>query len=203
MKKSISLFFVMLLCCSFAANSQIKFGIKGGLNVTKMSFSDVPSNFDSNNRLGFFVGPILDVRLPLVGLGVDAAFLFSNRQGRVKTSQEDKTFSESGFDIPINLKYSFGLSRLAAIYFAAGPNFFFNIDKNQKVGDYKFDKKSAQVGINVGGGINFLKHYQIGVNYNIPLNKSAEDKISAEDVKQAYDASYKTKTWQMSFAYFF
>ncbi|EGJ70616.1 hypothetical protein Bcop_0398 [Bacteroides coprosuis DSM 18011] len=207
MKKSFYLVLVMLLGFSFTAHSQIKFGIKGGLNVTKVSFSNLPSNFDSNNRVGFFAGPTLDVKLPLVGLGVDGAFLFSKRDAKVEYNGKNETFSETGFDIPINLKYTFGLSSLASFYLAAGPNFFFNIDKSQKVDDVKFNKKSAQVGINMGGGVTFLTHYRLGINYNIPLNKSA-DGVTISDAKETLeenfkDASYKSKNWQISFTYLF
>ena len=40
-----------------------------------------------------------------------------------------------------------------------------------------------------------LRHLQVGANYNIPLNKTAEWKEA--------DFSYKTKMWQISAAYIF
>lgn len=206
MKKSLSLVLVLLLGFSMAAQAQVKFGIKGGLNVTDVSFSNLSSNFSADNRVGFFAGPIIDARLPLIGLGVDAAFLFSNKEMKVKHSGQSKNFSESGFDIPINLKYSFGMSSLASVYLAAGPNFFFNLDKSQKIGDTKFNKKTAQVGINLGGGVRVLSHYVIGVNYNIPLNKSADEvkfKDAQQGLKDTYNGSYKSKNWQISFTYLF
>jgi hypothetical protein len=203
MKKNVGLLVIMLLSFTFAANAQLKFGIKGGLNMTKMSFSDVPENFSSSNRVGFFVGPMLDAKVPIVGLGFDVALLFSTREGRVKTDEGNKNFSESGFDIPVNLKYSFGLSKLASVYLAAGPNFFFNIDKDLKIADnMKFSKKKAQVGFNVGGGVRLFTHYQLGINYNIPLSKSATSKI-IDGAGEALNSSYKSKIWQVSFAYLF
>ncbi|MGL5261387.1 MAG: porin family protein, partial [Bacteroides sp.] len=41
MKKSLSLVLVLLLGFSMAAQAQVKFGIKGGLNVTDVSFSNL------------------------------------------------------------------------------------------------------------------------------------------------------------------
>lgn len=202
MKKNIGLLVVMLLSFSFVANAQLKFGIKGGLNMSDMSFKNLPSNFDSKNRVGFFAGPMLDARLPLVGLGMDVAFLFSTKEGKVKTGHSSKNISESGFDIPINLKYNFGLSRLISVYLAAGPNFFFNIDKNVKLADnMKFSKKKAQVGLNFGGGVRLFTHYQLGINYNLPLSKSATAVF--DDLGEKSSSSYKTKTWQVSLAYLF
>ena len=57
------------------------------------------------------------------------------------------------------------------------------------------DKKKAEVGINVGAGLKLLNHLQVGANYNIPLGNTADI--------EGTDASYKTKTWQVSVAYIF
>ena len=55
------------------------------------------------------------------------------------------------------------------------------------------EKKKAQVGINVGGGLKLLRHLQLGVNYNIPIG----DHFEVDDLKG------KDKTWQISLAYIF
>ena len=59
-----------------------------------------------------------------------------------------------------------------------------------------FDKKSTQVGLNLGAGVKLIKHLQIGVNYQIPLGDSF-------DLKELKDAGVKNKTWQISAAYIF
>ena len=136
----------------------------------------------------------------MVGLGVDGALLFAQRGVKVN----DESIRQNGLDIPINLKYTIGLGSALGIYVAAGPDFYFNFsgDKiNEAVG--RLNKKNAQVGINVGAGVKLLRHLQVGFNYNIPLNKSAEisDLKLTEDIRPAY--SYKTKMWQISAAYIF
>lgn len=50
------------------ANAQIKFGLKGGLDVTNMSLSN--DVFDASNKTGFFVGPMVKVTIPIVGLSL-------------------------------------------------------------------------------------------------------------------------------------
>jgi hypothetical protein len=47
----------------------------------------------------------------------------------------------------------------------------------------------------VGAGLKLLNHLQVGANYNIPLGNTADI--------EGTDASYKTKTWQVSVAYIF
>lgn len=72
MKKVLSIVFLMAAMLFAAnANAQIKFGLKGGLNVTSMSFSE--EVFDASNKTGFFVGPMVKVTVPIVGLSFDAA----------------------------------------------------------------------------------------------------------------------------------
>ena len=105
------------------------------------------------------------------------------------------TIKQNGIDIPVNLKYTIGLGSLAGIYLAAGPDFYFDFAGNKTVEGMRTDKKKAEVGINVGAGLKLLNHLQVGANYNIPLGNTADI--------EGTNASYKTKTWQVSVAYIF
>lgn len=79
MKKILSLvFMVAAMMYATSANAQIKFGLKGGLNVTSMSFSE--DVFDASNKTGFFVGPMVKVTVPIVGLSFDAAALYDQKE---------------------------------------------------------------------------------------------------------------------------
>ena len=83
MKKILSLvFMVAAMMYATSANAQIKFGLKGGLNVTSMSFSE--DVFDASNKTGFFVGPMVKVTVPIVGLSFDAAALYDQKEADVK-----------------------------------------------------------------------------------------------------------------------
>lgn len=192
MKRIINVLLVAV-CLGMAMPAQaqlIKFGVKGGLNLSKADFNK--SDLKTDNFTGFFIGPMAEVTIPVVGLGVDGALLFSQRGVKVG----DESIKENGLDIPINLKYTIGLGSMLGVYVAAGPDFYFNFsgDKTyENVG--RLNKKNAQVGINLGAGLKLVKHLQVGFNYNIPLNKTAEWKDA--------DLSYKTKMWQISAAYIF
>ena len=104
---------------------------------------------------------------------------------------------QNGIDIPVNLKYNFGLGRLLGCYVAAGPDFYFDLEKDKRVDGVDVDRKKREIGINVGAGVKLFRHLQVGANYNIPLGDTA--KLDGEGV----DGSYKTKTWQFSVAYMF
>ena len=184
---------MIAVCIGMAmpVQAQIHFGVKGGLNLSKASLSDIPGNFKKDNFTGFFIGPMAEVNIPIVGLGVDASLLFAQRGVKVTPEGADEyTVKENGLDIPVNLKYNIGLGSLLGLYIAAGPDFYFDFEKKSGI-----DKKKAEVGINVGAGVKLLNHLQVGANYNIPLGDTA--KI------EGTDGSYKTKTWQVSVAYIF
>lgn len=193
MKKIFSALLIAL-CIGMAmpAQAQLQFGVKGGLNLSKASFSK--ADFKKDNFTGFFIGPMAEVTLPIVGLGIDGALLFSQRGVDIAGEK----IKQNGLDIPVNLKYNIGLGSLLGIYLAAGPDFYFDFKGDKIVDGVKINKKSSQVGVNLGAGVKLFKHLQAGFNYNIPLSKTA--KFTYDEIEEA---SYKTKTWQISVAYLF
>ena len=210
MKKIISfVFIVAAMMFATSANAQIKFGLKGGLDVTNMSLSsDV---FDASNKTGFFIGPMVKVTVPIVGLSFDAAALYDQREAKVNFVDEDETFGNSikqkSIIVPVNVRYGFGLSSLANAFVFAGPQWNYNVgDKNfywkeedsSNIGKYSL-KKSA-VSANVGVGVTLLSHLQISANYNFALSKSAE--IYDSETGQYFGKS-KNNSWQIALGYWF
>ena len=201
MKKLLSILMVAvaLMMAAPAQAQLIKFGVKGGMNFSKLD-TDVKSWYDAKERsTGFFIGPMAEVTLPILGLGVDGALMYSQRgSGEVK---------QQGIEVPVNLKWSFGLGSMLGAYLAAGPDFFFNF---KDMDDYEdLIKEKSQVSINLGAGLKLLRKLQIGLTYQIPMNKSY-DKYQYISVAPEYsskgvveDISVKNKTWQVSLAYIF
>ncbi|MEG0645544.1 MAG: porin family protein [Bacteroides sp.] len=196
MKKIMSVLLVAIcLVMAIPAQAQLKFGVKGGLNLAKADFNK--SDFKTDNFTGFFIGPMAELTIPVVGLGVDGALLFSQRGIKINGESE----KENGLEIPINLKYTIGLGSLLGIYVAAGPDFYFNFAKDKSFGqNINLNRKNAQVGINLGAGVKLLKHLQVGFNYNVPLDNSSELTFG-DAAKEVF--SSKTKVWQISAAYIF
>ena len=107
MKRIINVLLVAV-CIAMAMPAQAQ--LKGGLNVSKVTFdSDL---LKSDNMAGFFIGPMAEFTIPVVGLGVDGSLLFSQK-GVKADSDASKQY---GFDIPVNLKYNIGLGSLFGIY---------------------------------------------------------------------------------------
>lgn len=193
-------FAVMLMAVAFAmpSNAQIKFGVQAGLNVSNVSVSDLKGSVDS--RAGFFIGPTVKFTLPIVGLGVDASALYDQREGKAG----DQTIKAQSIQIPINLRYGFGLGSLAEIFAFAGPQFSFNVGSNKKFEDIKqeWTLKSSNLSANVGIGVTVLSHLQAKFNYNFALGKTGEIK-PLDAAKEVVNGSAKMNCWQISLAYLF
>ena len=148
MKKvfSVLMVAVALMMAAPAQAQLIKFGLKGGMNFSQLD-SDVKSWYDAKeNSTGFFVGPMAEITLPIIGLGIDGALLYSQRG--------DGELKQQGLEVPVNLKWSFGLGSALGFYVAAGPDFFFNFKDVE--GEEDLIKEKSQVSINLGAGLKLL-----------------------------------------------
>ena len=202
MKKFFTLV-VLLATMTVAAQAQVKFGVKGGLNLTNMKFDN--SIVDKSNQTGFFIGPTINFTLPVVGLGIDASALYDQRSAEVN----DEKLKQQSIQIPINLRYGFGLGNTASIYIFAGPQFGFIVgDKKTNLVNEALDwrMKDSSLSANVGLGLMLLNHLQVSANYNIAMGTTGEFDI----LKDVPDAAWKQGTgktkansWQLSVAYFF
>ncbi len=193
MKKVLSTLALMAcIMMALPAQAQLKFGLKGGLNISKVTFS--ASDINSDNRTGFFIGPMAEFTIPVIGVGIDAAALYTQSGAKMKYENESLDKNLKTIEIPVNLKYNFGLGSMAGVYVAAGPQFGFNVGSGH-LGDY--DIKDCNTTFNVGAGVKLISHLQIGVNYNFSINKVAK----YEEEGKKYDM--KKNTWQVSLAYLF
>lgn len=199
---------VMSMLLVVEASAQIKFGVKGGLNVTDMSFSkDV---LGADNRTGFFIGPTVLFTLPVVGLGIDASALYDQREAKLSVDgNKSETLKSQAINVPVNLRYGFGLGSLASIYMFAGPQFGFNVgDKNQSLYDdvAEWTLKKSNFSINVGAGVMLVKHLQVSANYNIACGRTGN--VTLKDaISSTFDgfssSRGRSNAWQIALAYYF
>ena len=116
MKKLFTLIIVAVaMMIATPANAQVKFGLKGGFNVSNMSLSH--EVLETSNRMGFFVGPTVKVTLPLTGLSFDLSALYNQSVSNlaVEKGVKEKTVSNKYVDIPLNARY--GIALLHSTYY--------------------------------------------------------------------------------------
>lgn len=196
---------VMALFVAVPAQAQFSWGIKGGVNLVSNDLSnlsgivqDKAQIMNKDNYTGFFIGPKAELRVPILGFGIEAATLYSQKGMSVG---DNETFKQNSFQIPLNIKYSFGLGNVANVFIAAGPEFGFNVGETTKVfNNVQFDDvtgvttgdvsayvlEKSTLSINIGLGATLLNHLQVALNYNMPWGKTGEFQyIDASEIENA------------------
>lgn len=208
---------VVALAIATPSHAQFGFGLRGGLNITNLTFSE--NDLKSSNKAGFFIGPTVKFTAPIIGLGFDAAVLYDQRSSKIS----DVSVKEQNIVLPINLRYQLGLGNLAALVLKAGPQFAWNVgDKKYSMGNIvtgitqDFKLKNSNVSLNLGVGAFLLNHLEAGLTYNIALGKTGEISYldaagtlvnsAANSALQAAglkEQKTKTNAWQIYVAYYF
>jgi hypothetical protein len=102
---------------------------------------------------------------------------------------------------------------MASIYFAAGPQFGFNLgDKTFDLSSVnsaqttaaQYKLKESNFSINVGAGVTLINHLEIGVAYNIVCGKTGDvTYTTATSALESVVKKNRTNAWQVSAAYYF
>ena len=200
MKRVKYLLIVVALFAVSAADAQVRFGAKGGLNIAKAEFNK--DAFKSDNITGFHVGPSIEAMFGQGGLGLDLALLFSQKG----FESDDETVKNSYLEVPINLKFKLGLP-LINPYFSAGPYVGFRVagDKLWNVSESvsgvkeQVKAKSFSAGLNFGVGAEIFSKLQLGLNYCWGLT----DNYETFETSNVDSYIGKAHTWSVSAVYFF
>ena len=154
----------MALMAVLPVNAQVRLGLKCGMNLSKMSFDK--NIVSSDNRAGFFVGPILYIDFPLLpGFGIDVAAIYDRKGTKLMATIDGESYENEDYvqflDIPVNLNYKISFTRSFAIYGSTGPQFSFNL----KHDDFKtivenrasYKLKDTNFSWNVGAGVELMR----------------------------------------------
>ena len=182
--------FTMLM--AIPAQAQIDWGLRAGANIVNMKMSsDILS---SKNNAGFYVGPTVKFTVPIVGLSFDASAVYDQRTAKIVDDTKGVTEErkQQTIQIPINIRYGWGLSSMANVFLFAGPQFGFNVSK--KYSDWTW--KSSQFSVNVGIGATVLSHLELKANYNVVVGKSA---VAVD----GWAGNSRFNSWQVGLGYYF
>lgn len=197
MRKIISALAVMALMAAMPASAQkVAFGVKGGINRSSMKFD---KDILTKDRTGWFVGPTLKVKLPLV-FGADISALYDQRE----VSLNDEKMKIKQISVPVNLRADFNLVNCLGIYAALGPQVSFNVgDSEFKWTDSKsyentFQMKKSVFSMNFGAGVMLFDQIEVGAAYNVELGNTSDINWGMVTDKSTYkDDDSKLKTWRV------
>ena len=207
MKKYLVFTVIAVLFMALPAQAQLKFGLKAGINLADVSFSNLEGNLNPSNYTGFQVGPIMEFTVPIVGIGMDAALLYSqtgvnlNIKGIQDVADIKETAKSGSILVPVNLKYKFGLMGFIGAYATAGP--YVSLKVSDSLGELKnkLETKSFGAGLNLGVGVELLSKLQVGANYQLGLTDNYEKSSAWQMAGNAFKG--KNRVWSITAAYFF
>lgn len=154
-----------------SAWAQASFGFRAGANVSKIR-SHILS---TDNRGGFFVGAVLDVKIPVIPFGFDLGAMYDIH--RVKAIDPDNgTVMRSNMQfisLPLNLRCPISLTKRCQLAASTGPQCDFSIG-HKNILHENFRLHDATWSWNFGASFRIFKHYQLGYNYNVGITRIAK-----------------------------
>ena len=188
----------VMLVATTTAQAQCRFGVKGGLNIASVSFDR--SVLGSDNITGFHIGPTLEWTVPILGIGVDGAVLYSQRGFGVG----GESLRSNYIDVPVNAKFKFSVPMISP-FVAAGPYASFRVSGN-KAWDIagqvinQVEAKNFAAGLNFTAGAEVMNMVQVGLTYSLGL--TVNYKLFDRRNVMSYTGG-KPHTWMVSATVFF
>jgi hypothetical protein len=150
--KKLILSVLIASCATFAAKAQdVKFGVKGGLNVASLTDVD-----DGTSKISGHIGGFANFKF--TNWAIQPELLFSGQGARYDMPGDDGRFALSYINIPVVFQYYF----IPQFYAEAGPQMGFLLSARNKIGDISIDVKDDFKTVDIGS--------VIGVGYNFPMN---------------------------------
>ncbi|WP_431242864.1 porin family protein [Flavobacterium sp. P21] len=170
------------------ANAQdVKFGVKGGLNLS--NFSGDTEGVDLKSKAGFHVGGFAEIKLS-DKFAIQPELLYStqgpkavNQMGEDEngiTYTGDVCFNLSYINVPVMFKYyvaeKFNIEAGPQIGFLTSAKMKTTIDgfNGSNEMDVKDIFESIDFGLNLGAGYDFTDHFSADIRYNLGLANIAK-----------------------------
>ena len=208
--KFISAVIVMAFMTVVPASAQgIAFGVKGGVNFTKMSLDN--DAVDSKSGVGFFIGPTLKIDF-LPFLGIQGALMYEQSNSKLAASAAgvsgEEKIKRQAIILPIDLRLNLKLNETSGLYVATGPQFDFTVGSDFELNGQKlkdtFDFNTAMFGWNFGVGVMLSKKFEIGASYNLGISKTGELEATVNEAKaNNNDLKPKSRSWKVGVTFFF
>ena len=206
--KKITILALVCIVSTLSAQASLRFGVKGGVNVNRLHlnkevFNDV---VNSDNRLGFTGGVMVEFTLPVVGLGIDASALYARRTANLDEYSNYEDVKRDYLTFPVNLKYKISLpvvGKFITPFATTGPEFSFLINDNFDKLSNMVDGKKMSTSWNVGFGLEVMNRVQIHANYCIGLTKALETVGITNYDQDKWVTRGKDRYWTVTAAYMF
>lgn len=193
--KKIMLIVTVLFLAQASYSQLFTWGIKGGLNSTKLKFDDFSASIDeadpegskvgfspANSKMGYHIGAF--TRIKVLAVYVQPELYFSSSSSQIDINDAANSFNTvatvkyNQLDIPIMAGVKFGPAR-----FNLGPVATMNFSSKAEVDaayrnaveDYTKVNQAVTWGAQVGAGIDILGKLTFDLRYEFGLSKLGEN----------------------------
>ena len=168
--KKLSLFIVCVISFA-AAQAQLKYGVKGGLNFANLVGPDVD---DNHMKLGFYLGGFANFQVD-DKFTVQPELVFSAQGARFEDPGDDDKYRFSYLNIPILGQYN----DPSGFYGETGPQFGFLLSARAKhngnTGSIKDGFKTVDFSWAFGAGYKLTPEASVGVRFNLGLSNISDN----------------------------
>jgi hypothetical protein len=188
--KKVLLMMAFVAGMAISANAEVTFGVRAGVNMSKMEFMDETLD----NLIGFHVGAVADIKITDL-FYFQPGLMFTTKGGKVEEGGGTLSVTPYYLELPLMLSCRISLTDDLALRINAGPYAAFGVAGKVKADegdgvdifgdkDGAWDLKRLDFGVGFGGGLEF-KQFYLGVTYDLGLANIA--------AKDAADAGFKVK----------
>ena len=187
---------ILIVLTALPAAAQVRFGVRGGMTIGEMRFDrDI---IDSDNRVGYTGGLLVDLNIPVVGLGIEASVMYTHRNNRL--TDHNNVFKRHYIDIPVYARYKLSLPGISKVFEPlafTGPSFSVLFNEN---GPSNYDNSKTYLSWDVGLGADLFRHLRLTGTYGLGISRALEymdseytgDKVNGRD-----------RYWTLSAAFLF
>ena len=187
---------IMVMVASQPLAAQVRLGVRGGLSLGKLKFER--EVIDSDNRIGWTAGLLLDVNIPVVGLGFEVSAMYTHRNNRL--TDNERIYKRDYIDVPVYARYRLSLpsiDRVVAPLVFTGPCFSFLFSDN---GNEYYKNRKTYMSWDVGGGVDLFNRLRVTATYGIGMSKAM--KVIGQDYN-GEQVNGKNRYWTLSAALLF
>lgn len=148
MKKFYTLLVALVLVGALSSQAQIKFGIKGGLNLPSLDAQGGINAISAENATGWHGGLMLELKLPIIGIQADVLYSQTGFDGAT-IGATTADLQNTTLDIPVVAKFYI----LKVLNIQAGPQFSFITSSKHGVNDIKDQVENKAFGFVAGLGV--------------------------------------------------
>jgi hypothetical protein len=188
------LLIIALIALSLPAAAQVRLGLRGGVTVGELRFNR--NAISSDNRMGYCAGVVVDMGIPVIGLGIEASAMYTHRNNRLTDGQ--RTFKRHYIDVPVYARFKLPITGLQDVFAPiafTGPTFSVLFSDNAPD---NCENNKTYLSWDVGLGADLFKHLRLTATYGIGISKALSyvdrqytgDKIEGKDRHWTLNAAW-------------